>query len=330
MNMKRIFSILMAAILGIGIISGVSVSGNAKQPGKKLPRVLLTNGGATCEAPIFMAIEKGFFKEEGVDVETRFMDFETMKESVATDKADGVMGNLEWIKPIEQGLNIKYVIGVHKGCIQAVAPNGSKIKTVKDLKGKRIGVNAMGDFPMVLIATALSAAGLDPKKDVQFKVYPPPQLEQALDKKEIDAFIMWDPFGQLYINKGKGYSFFSDTKTPPYSNDYCCLLVLRGKLVRKNPKVAAAVTRGVIQGAKWVSEHPDEAARIIVAKKYVEGDVETVAQLLKQYTYDSSVEGGRLSLLGVAKALKSQGILEKDTDPDALVKSAYITNILKY
>lgn len=267
--------------------------------------------------------EKGFFKEEGIEVETLFMDFERLKEGVATDKMDGVLGNLEWIKPIEQGLNVKYTTGVHTGCIQAVAPKNSKISSVKDLKGKRIGVNAMGDFPMVLMSTALSDAGLDPKKDVEFKAYPGPQLEQALDKGEIDVFIMWDPFGQMAVNKNKVVHFFSNTKTVPYSDQDCCLLVLRGKLVEEDPATAAAITRAVSKGAEWVGQNPDEAAKIIVDKKYVSGDVQLNAQLLKQYGFKPSVQRGRDSLTKTVHAFKAQGLLEPGTDAQALVDNSY-------
>ncbi len=290
---------------------------------KKPVHVKLANGGATCEAPLFIAKEKGFFKEEGIEVETLFMDFERLKEGVATDKMDGVLGNLEWIKPIEQGLNVKYTTGVHTGCIQAVAPKNSKISSVKDLKGKRIGVNAMGDFPMVLMSTALSDAGLDPKKDVEFKAYPGPQLEQALDKGEIDVFIMWDPFGQMAVNKNKAVHFFSNTKTVPYSDQDCCLLVLRGKLVEEDPATAAAITRAVSKGAEWVGQNPDEAAKIIVDKKYVSGDVRLNAQLLKQYGFKPSVQRGRDSLTKTVNAFNAQGLLEPGTDAQALVDNSY-------
>ncbi len=327
--MVRRINAIMVFVMAFGLIAlaaGCNSSGN----GEEITRIKIGNGGATCEAPLYAAIENGFFKEEGLDAETEFLDFDKTKVGIASDKVDGVMGNLEWIKPIEQGFNIKYTLGIHKGCIQAVAPNGSDIKSVKDLKGKKIGVNAMGDFPMVLMSTALSDAGLDPKKDVEFRVYPGPNLEQALDKKEIDAFIMWDPFGQLYIDAGKGYSFFSDTKTPPYSEHYCCLLALRGKLVDEHPETAAKITRAIMKGAKWVSEHPDEAAKLIVEKKYISGDVASNAALLKQYDFNSSVEGGRESLEDVVKALKKQDILDKDTDGDTLVKKAFVAVTEKY
>jgi NitT/TauT family transport system substrate-binding protein len=330
--MTKSISKILAGIIILGLVAVVAGCGNqAKETGSdqktnsnKLTHVVLANGGATCEAPVFVGIEKGFFKQEGLDVETSFMDFEKTKEGVATGKVDGVLGNLEWIKPIEQGMDVKYTTGVHTGCIQAVAPNGSNIKSVKDLKGKRIGVNAMGDYPMVLMSSALSDAGLDPKKDVEFKVYPGAQLAQALDKKEIDAFIMWDPFAQMVANEGKGHIFFSNTATSPYSEEYCCMLVLRGSLVKDDPATAAAITRAITKSALWVGQHPEEAAKIIIEKKYIAGDIGLTTQMIKQYGYRPSLEGGKASVLKLAKALKAQGILEQDTDPVALVNNAFV------
>ncbi len=320
----KLFIILVISAAITVITAGCGSKGEKSE----ITDIKIGNGGATCEAPLYIAIEKGFFKEEGLNAQTEFLDFDKTKIGIASDKVDGVMGNLEWIKPIEQGFNIKYTLGIHKGCIQAVAPNGSGIKSVKDLKGKRIGINAIGDYPMVLMSTALIDAGLDPKSDVEFKVFPGANLEQALDKKEIDAFIMWDPFGQLYIDSGKGYSILSNTNTPPYSEKYCCLLALRGKLVDKSPETAAKITRAIIKGAKWVSENPEEAAKIIVEKKYISGEVDANAVLLKQYNFESSVDGGRDSLIEVVDALKKQNILDKDTNGDELVNKAYV-DVLK-
>jgi NitT/TauT family transport system substrate-binding protein len=325
--MIKCIKVFVILIVSAGLTIGAAGCGSNSEI-TEITDIKIGNGGATCEAPLFIAIEKGFFKEEGLNAQTEFLDFDKIKVGIASNKVDGVMGNLEWIKPIEQGFNIKYTLGIHKGCIQAVAPNGSGIKSVKDLKGKRIGINAIGDFPMVLMSTALIDAGLDPKSDVEFKVFPGANLEQALDKKEIDAFIMWDPFGQLYIDSKKGYSILSNTKTPPYSEKYCCLLALRGKLVDENPKTAEKITRAIIKGAKWVSDNPEEAAKIIVEKKYISGDVASNAALLKQYNFESSVDGGRDSLIEVVKSLKKQNILDKSTNGDELVNKAYV-DVLK-
>lgn len=327
--MKRIARMAIATtlVLVIVVLAGCTkatkTSPSASGPKKLIP-VNFANVSATCEAPLFIALEKGFFKEEGLDVQTKaYTDFEVIKQALSADKNDAYLGNLEWIKPIEQGLDVKYVAGVHKGCIQGVAPKGSSIKSFKDLKGKRVGVNAMGDYPMVLTAKALADVGLDFKKDVDLKVYPGPNLQQALDKKEIDAYVMWDPFPQISLDSGKVQLFFSQAKDKPFADKFCCLLTVRGKLLKEKPGVVAALTRGLFKGAKWVGDNPDATAKIIVEKKYTSGSVPLVAKLLKQYDWSSDTQAGKASFLEAATAFKKSGFLDASTDVNSLVDKAY-------
>jgi NitT/TauT family transport system substrate-binding protein len=95
-------------------------------------------------APTFVAFQKGFFKAEGLDVELVQMAFDQLKQGLTTGKVDAAQANFAWFKPIEQGMNIKLVAGIHTGCIKAVTPSDSGIKTIADLKGKTIGVDAIG------------------------------------------------------------------------------------------------------------------------------------------------------------------------------------------
>ena len=75
---------------------------------------------------------------------------------------------------------------VHRGCLRVQAGVNSGIKTVTDLKGKRIGVPGIGTPPYILAVRALVAAGLDPKKDVEFLVYPAEQFDMVLTRGLVD------------------------------------------------------------------------------------------------------------------------------------------------
>src|SRR5262245_63544476 len=73
--------------------------------------------GLTCEAPIFTAVEKGFFKEEGLDVSLVKCDWKNYKDVLALGGFD-VTHHLVmyFLKPIEQGLDVKFTGGIHRGC----------------------------------------------------------------------------------------------------------------------------------------------------------------------------------------------------------------------
>lgn len=115
----------------------------------ELKKIRVGYFGNTCEAGVYAAYEKGFFKEEGLDVELIKGDANTLKDGLATNKIDVTDGLLnQWLKPIEQGLNVKFTAGIHTGCIQVLVPTDSAIASFKELKGKTIGVPALGGGPM--------------------------------------------------------------------------------------------------------------------------------------------------------------------------------------
>lgn len=280
--------------------------------------------GGTCEAPAYIAYEQGFFKKYGLDAEMIKVNFDTLKEGIATGKFDAVQVSAGEFKPIEQGLDIKITNGVHTGCIQGVVPTNSSIRSVKDLQGKNIGVEANGGVPMTLLSMELSRNGIDPRQGVNWKVYPSPQLSQALDKGEIDAFITWDPFGQLAVNSGKARVFFSNTKSDPYADLYCCYIGVNGKLAKEHPETAKAITQAMQDATRWVQENPDEAARISIEKKYSGGDIATTAQLLKQYHFNPDINKAEESLHFYYRGLKEQGIFDASTDTDQLFKNTFV------
>jgi len=293
--------------------------------GGQLKKVTIGNFGTTCEAPLFAAYENGYFKEEGLDVELIKGEPGVLKDSLATNKIDATDGVLmQWIKPAEQGLDVKFTAGIHTGCLQVLVPANSNIKTVQDFKGKTIGVTGMGGGPMNMVSRLLADGGVDFKNDITWKVFPAPELEQALEKGEVDIIALPDPIAQMIIDKGKARSFLNMAKDEPFKSEYCCLVVVTGKLAKEDPATAAAITRGFLKGARWVAANPMEAAKLISEKKYVPGDVEVNAKTLAGYNYVPSVDGGQKALHLAAKGMKDIGILEKSTDTDELAKSLFL------
>lgn len=335
MHKKRFLAIIIC-ILGIIMLAGCSItkektvkSGDNSKP-KRITKVRLAYSGSTCEAPLFAAYKKGYFKDAGVDVELYKMDFETLKEGLASGKVDGASANFKYLKPIEQGLNLKLTAGIHTGCIQAVAPAKSNIKSIKDLKGKTIGVEAIGGGPMILLSMELQKNGIDPKTEVQWKAYPGAQLEQALAKGEIDAFGIWDPFGQLAIDKGSYNLIFSSAHDMPYNDYYCCMVGLSNDLIKNDSKTAAAVTRAWLKGAEWVSANPKEAAQLEIDNKFTGGTVELNTKLLSSYNWEPSIKKVRDNIKFYIKEEKKQKILEPSTDEKDLYNRAFAQVISDY
>src|SRR6187402_2020714 len=129
--------------------------------------------GITCEAPIFSAVENGFFKEEGLDVELVKCEWSKYKDVLALGGFDITHHLIMYfLKPIEQGLEVRFTGGVHHGCLRVQAGTKTNIHKVSDLRGKRIGVPGMGTPPFIFANRVLGANGIDPKKDVEWLVFP--------------------------------------------------------------------------------------------------------------------------------------------------------------
>src|SRR4051794_34550413 len=79
--------------------------------------------GITCEAPIYMAVEQGFFKEEGLDVELVRCEWAKYKDALALGSFDITHHLIMYfLKPIEQGLDVKFTAGIHRGCLRVQGP----------------------------------------------------------------------------------------------------------------------------------------------------------------------------------------------------------------
>lgn len=320
---------LLISLLIVGVLLMAAGCGNNQnaQPAQNqnaAKKIKVGYAGAACEAFIYAAYEKGFFKEEGLDVELVKVDFETLKEALTTGKIQASDGMpMKWVKPFEQGIDATFTAGIHTGCFQLLVPKGSDIKTPADLKGKIIGVNAMGDAPMIFSMRVLFQAGLDPKKDIEWRAYPPTELGGALERGEVSAIALNDPLAQMNVDSGKTVKLVSTAEDLPFKNEYCCMVTVGGKFIREDPAGAAAVTRALMKGAKYVSEHPDEIAQLAVEKKYVPGNPELISRLLKSYNYIPSVDGGKKALDLAITEMKAIGVLDPNTSEEELKAKAF-------
>src|SRR5207253_7849658 len=130
--------------------------------------------GLTCEPPIFVAYEKGFFKEEGLDVELVKSDWDSMRDGLGLGKFDATHHLIMYLlKPIEKGLDVRLTGGIHTGCLRLQAGVKTDIKKVEDLRGKKIAISHMGSPPFLFASRVMTAHGMDAQKDVEWLTMEP-------------------------------------------------------------------------------------------------------------------------------------------------------------
>src|SRR5438874_319846 len=282
--------------------------------------------GLTCEAPIYYAYEAGLFKEEGLEPELVKCSWANYKDNLALGSYD-ITHHLVmyFLKPIEQGLDVRFVGGVHTGCLRVQTGVNSPIQKIQDLKGKRIGVPGMGTPPFVFANRVLGTHGVDASTEISWKVFPAGELGLALKKGEVDAVANAEPIGSLLIAQGiaRNVEGMDEATDLPYANEYCCEIIANGKWIDANPDTAARATRAILRGAVWVQQNPKAAAALAIDKKYLASTVELNTVALGRLTYIPSVSIAEQTLYTAAKEMREAKMLSPTTDTDALARRAF-------
>jgi NitT/TauT family transport system substrate-binding protein len=285
--------------------------------------------GLTCEAPIFVAHEKGMFKEQGVNVEIVKTDWDGLREGIASGNFHANHTLVMYVlKGIEKGSDMKMTAGVHTGCLRVQVPADSKIKSVAELRGKKIGVMTnVGSPPAMFARRTLAAVGIDTaqdSKEVTLIPFQPEQLGQRLQEGAVDAIATSDPLGTILLGKKVVKTIADQAKDAPYADEYCCAVVVNGEFAKKHPQAAAKVTKGILKAAKWVNENPKAAAELGVEKKYIAASVDINTQALSMLRYVPGVAKGKRSVEQAAEDMKRAKLLGESTNPAALAKRAWL------
>jgi NitT/TauT family transport system substrate-binding protein len=200
----------------------------------------------------------------------------------------------------------------------------SDIRTIKDLRGKRIGVPGMGTPPFIFANRVLGANGIDPKKEITWLVFPAGELGLALDRGEVDAVADSEPIGSMLLASSKVRNIADQATDVPYKDEYCCAVIVNGKFLARNPKATAAGTRALLKAAKWVETNPAAAARLSVDKKYLASTAEHNAVAISHLRYVPSVSGAETAVKLASEEMKIAGMLSPSTDVEDLARKAFV------
>lgn len=327
---RQIRTLFLVIVTTVSVITGcgtIQETNGQEEANQEEYVVKIGYSAALCHAPIHIAIENGYFEEEGLKFEAIAMEG-VITEAVGSGQVDAGFGLVgKFIQPLENGLPMKLTAGIHTGCTKLLVAGDSDINSVADLKGKRIGVASLADSPCLTAKRSLANAGIGVTADnmeVEFVVYNNSDLPMALQNGAIDAFCAPDPAVSV-AEKEFGFKVIIDTTTDEeYKDEYCCLSFVTTDLVANHPDLAAKYTRAVMKAARWIEEHPTETAQIQIDHNYVSGDVEFNAAILDSYNFVPSVSGGYDALAKSVTELQRIGIIRPETDAQALIDNSFI------
>jgi sulfonate transport system substrate-binding protein len=286
------------------------------------------NAGAVCLAPLPVAIDYGFFAKQNLDVELVNYSGSTdqLLEAIATGKSDAGLGMaLRWLKPLEQGFDVKIAAGTHGGCMQVLTRTNSGIDKLADLKDKVVAVGDLAGPDKNFFSIQLAKLGIDPNKDVDWRAYPGNLLNLAVEKGEVQAFLSADPLAYLWL-KDSTYKSVASNLDGEYKDKSCCIVGLRGSLVREEPQAARAITQALLDAAMFVSQNPEKAARSFQPYAPKAASLADIEAMVRYHTHHHHPVGDVLKreLQGYAEDLKRVSVFKPSTDTAKFAERIYV------
>ena len=215
------------------------------------------------------------------------------------------------------GVPIYVVAGFAKGGARIVARPDLNIKSIADLKGKKVGV-ARGGAQELLLAAELAKYNLtwsdQPGKDVQIFFMPFADLNQALMQKNIDAISQSEPQSSQAINKGFGVELLKPYDTP--LGEPVRALVMTEKMYNEKRDVAERVLKLFVEATRTFQDDPKLAEKYVreqMFKSQISSEDYQDAMSNASFTYDITLDHVQVT----ADLMKQYGVGKLANVPQA-------------
>jgi taurine transport system substrate-binding protein len=290
--MKRLSKIGLLSLIGVlltfNVLVGCSSSNNGKEPAST--RTIVYGGSSWMgHIPAYIAVKKGFFKEQGLNVE--FKSFPTSSArmtALAAGEIDfGSTGAISAISLMAAGDDSFSLFGapdIYTGQEGIIA--SKNIRSIEDLKGKKVAVPFSSSSHVMLI-DLLKQKGLDPQKDVQIINMSGDDMIPAFTNGQIAAAAIWSPSYQKLLNVEGAHAIAKDTDTTIYKNFKFNtgpdVLVMSNEFAKENPTTTKKLLTGYFKAINWMRDNPEEAAKIFVELSNI--DVKEQENIIKSITW---------------------------------------------
>jgi NitT/TauT family transport system substrate-binding protein len=247
-------------------------------------------------APLYVAIEKGFYRDFGMEVK---LDYNMETDSVALVGADEIQFAIVSGEQVPlgraQGLPVVYVLDWYQQYPVGVVSMAEKnIHTPADLKGKKIGIPGLYGASYIGFKALLNAGKMN-ESDVTLDSIGFTQTEALIDKLE-DAVVIYVANEPIKL-RTEGYQV-DVLKVSDYLPLVGNGLITNQKTIDEHPEQVHAMVEATLAGIKYTIAHPDEAFEL--CKKYVE-NLAAADQKLQREILAASIELWKAEKLGYSK-----------------------------
>ena len=276
---RRGFISGIAAAVGGSLLRPVSIG--AAEAAPETTSVTLAKTPALCNAPQFIAEE--LLRAEGF-TEIRFVETIEPESAIGAGKVDFSMSYASrFVAAIDAGEPVTLLGGIMVGCFELFG--GDNVRSIGDLKGKTVGVQAIGSMPHTLVTLMAAQIGLDPKTDIRFVIDPKLKPIELFAAGKIDAFLGFPPEPQELRARKIGHVLVNTALDRPWSQYFCCLLACNRDFVRKNPVASKGVLRAILKATDLCAGDPASAARQLVDRGFAQR-YDYALQTLNDNPYD--------------------------------------------
>ena len=349
---KRILAYLSAAVLSLSLLAGCtpdtnegkvskdstseeeSATDSADEKTKDSETVKITLNEVAHSifyAPMYVAIEEGYFEEEGIDLELvcGFGADKTMTAVISGEADIGFMGSEASIYTYAEGAT-DYVVNFAQLTQRAgnflVAREEMPDFTWEDLKGHVVLGGRKGGMPEMVFEYILKENGIDPETDLE--------INQNIDfgstaaafaEGQGEFTVEFEPGATTLESEGEGYvvaSLGEDSGYVPYT-----AFSAKKSYIDENPDIIQGFTNALQKGMDYVQSHTPGEIAAIIEPQFPEADLETITTIVTRYydqdTWKSNLIFEQSSFDLLQDILESAGELEERVPYDDLVTTQF-------
>ena len=333
MKNKKWISLAAAVVLAVTALPMGVFAAKRDSTEEKLTKVTLNEvAHSIFYAPQYVAIEEGYFKDEGLDLTlvTGFGADKTMTAVISGEADIGFMGAEASVYAYQEGATdavVNFAQLTQRAGNFLVAREEMPDFKWEDLKDKKVLGGRKGGMPEMVFEYILRKNGLDPQKDLT--------IDQSIDfgytaaaftgDTSADFTVEFEPSATALEKEGAGYVVASlgvDSGYVPYTS-----YSAKTSYMEKNPEIIQKFTNALQKGMEYVQSHTPEEIAEVIAPQFAETDLDTVTAIVKRYydqdTWKSNLIFEKESFELLEDILEDSGELSERVSYEDLVTTKY-------
>ena len=333
MKNKKWIALAAAVVLAVTALPMGVFAAKKDSTEEKLTKVTLNEvAHSIFYAPQYVAIEEGYFKDEGLDLTlvTGFGADKTMTAVISGEADIGFMGAEASVYAYQEGATdavVNFAQLTQRAGNFLVAREEMPDFKWEDLKDKKVLGGRKGGMPEMVFEYILRKNGLDPQKDLT--------IDQSIDfgytaaaftgDTSADFTVEFEPSATALEKEGAGYVVASlgvDSGYVPYTS-----YSAKTSYMEKNPEIIQKFTNALQKGMEYVQSHTPEEIAEVIAPQFAETDLDTVTAIVKRYydqdTWKSNLIFEKESFELLEDILEDSGELSERVSYENLITTKY-------